>query len=684
MHLKAPVSGIKFNARAAWSTLATLPKAILVPLAIGVTSLAVTGSLLAARQIGWLQTPELAAYDQMMRLRPDLAPDSRLLIVAINEADIKAQKRWPLSDRTVATLLANLQKHDPKVIGLDLYRDLPQEPGNRELVKQLQSPNVITITKISDEEDLGVASPPGVPAERIGFNDIPPDNDGVIRRGLLYADTETETLTAFSLQLAIAYLRDLGITPQTGHMNPNYLRLGKAEFVPLESSSGLYQNLDAAGYQILLNYRARHHLANQVTLTQILNNEFDPSWVKGKIVLIGTSARSLKDMFLTPYSAAAGDRNWSMPGVIIHAQIVSQILSAAFGEQSLFWYWADWVEMVWIAGWALLGGSLAWFIRHPLGLIVAISVSITVLGGIGYYGFFLQAGWVPVMSPVLGLMMTAGIMVAYRAQQAYRQQVMMMTLLGQNTSPEIANALWNSRDRLLKSGKLPGQRFYATMLFTDVKDFSTISEYMPPENLLEWLNEYLSAITQEVISHHGIINKFTGDGMLAVFGVPINRTAPIEVAEDARLAVECALAMRDRLQQLNQDWHNRGLPTAAMRVGIFTGPIVAGSLGGKDRLEYGVIGDSVNTAARLESYEKSRQHEICRILIAKDTLVHLQNKFDVESWGPLALKGKQQMVEVYRVLDYATALPEATDHQTNHQSDSLDGNIQTTNAIEEV
>jgi class 3 adenylate cyclase len=192
------------------------------------------------------------------------------------------------------------------------------------------------------------------------------------------------------------------------------------------------------------------------------------------------------------------------------------------------------------------------------------------------------------------------------------------------------------------------------MLFTDIRNFSTLSEQMLPENLLEWLNEYLSAITEEVKVNHGIINKFTGDGLLAVFGVPVNRLTQIEVSQDARLAVECALAMRDRLQELNLDWEQRSLPIAQMRVGIFTGPIVAGSLGGKDRLEYGVIGDSVNIAARLESYAKDQQIEACRILIAKDTLVHLQDKFAVEPWGPLALKGKQQMIDVYRVLGYAS------------------------------
>jgi class 3 adenylate cyclase len=248
------------------------------------------------------------------------------------------------------------------------------------------------------------------------------------------------------------------------------------------------------------------------------------------------------------------------------------------------------------------------------------------------------------------------LVVSYRAQRAQRQQMMMMKLLGQNTSPEIATALWQSRDRLLKAGKLPGQRLTATMLFTDIRNFSVLSEQLLPEDLLEWLNEYLSAITEEVKANQGIINKFTGDGLLAVFGVPMNRRTPIEVSQDACLAVECALAMGARLDQLNQDWQTRNQPLAQMRVGIFTGPIVAGSLGGKDRLEYAVIGDSVNIASRLESYEKDRQTETCRILIAQETLVHLQNKFVVERWGLLALKGKQQMVDVYRVLGHACAL----------------------------
>jgi class 3 adenylate cyclase len=226
---------------------------------------------------------------------------------------------------------------------------------------------------------------------------------------------------------------------------------------------------------------------------------------------------------------------------------------------------------------------------------------------------------------------------------------MVMRLLGQQTSSEIAKALWTERDRLLNSGLLPGQRLTATMLFTDIKGFSSISEKMLPEDVMAWLNEYLPVMVQEVLSHQGIVNKFTGDGLLAVFGVPVPAANEAEVGEDARRAVACALAMGERLQELNQNWQSRGLPIAQMRVGIFTGPVMVGSLGSKERLEYGVIGDSVNIAARLECCEKHSQASDCRILIARETLVHLQEEFQVEAWGALQLKGKQHKVDVYRV-----------------------------------
>lgn len=631
------------------ASLDTLPIWMLVPLSIGVSTLMATGSLIVLRQGGWLQQPELLVYDYMMRLRDDQPTDPRLLIVAITEADLQQQQRWPLTDQTIAQLLQQLQRAKPRVIGMDLYRDLPQEPGNKALMQQLQAANVIAITKLPDPDNLGVPPPPGVPEERIGFNDLVSDSDGVLRRGLLFASLdETTTLYSFALRLALAYLDREGIAPQAGLVDTNNLRLHQAEFEPLHPTFGQYQTIDASGYQILLNYRNRRYVAQQVSLSEVLAGSVDAALIRDKVVLIGSTATSLRDVFLTPFSAAERETP-KMAGVVIHGQIVSQLLSNALDQQPLVWDWPDALENLWMGGWAILGGGLAWLVRNPLrvGLYILLGV-----GGLGWVGYivFLYSGWIPIASPFLGFVSTASLLMAYRAQRSQRQQQMMMKLLGQNTSPEIATALWKSRDRLLKSGKLPGQRLTATMLFTDIRNFSTISEDMPPENLLEWLNEYLSAMTEEVRANQGIINKFTGDGILAVFGVPVNRTTLLEIDQDAQAAVRCALAMGDRLQVLNQTWQTRGMPVIQMRVGIFTGPIVAGSLGGKDRLEYGVIGDSVNTASRLESYDKDRQDELCRVLIGKDTLVHLHEQFAVEHWGLLALKGKHHTVDVYRVL----------------------------------
>ncbi len=190
----------------------------------------------------------------------------------------------------------------------------------------------------------------------------------------------------------------------------------------------------------------------------------------------------------------------------------------------------------------------------------------------------------------------------------------------------------------------------ATLMFTDLKGFSTISERLSAEQLLNWLNEYFEVMTGVVVDHHGVINKFTGDGLMAAFGVPIPRESWDEIAQDAQRAVDCALAMGEGLSKLNQRWQTEGLPEVQMRAGIFSGSVVVGSLGSKARLEYGVIGDGVNTASRLESVDKHRQPSACRVLIAQETLNYLEDRYEVEAWGALTLKGKAEQVEVFRVI----------------------------------
>ncbi|OCQ95976.1 diguanylate cyclase [Oscillatoriales cyanobacterium USR001] len=377
-----------------------------------VTTFSVSLLLLLIRQLGGLQELELASFDRTLRLMADRLPDSRLLIVSITEADIQALGRLPISDRLMAQAIATLQKYQPKAIGLDIYRDVPQEPGHKELQTQLQASNIIAITKFNDAETMGVPPPPGVPAERVGFNDLVLDADGVIRRNLLFiSKPDKTTFYSFSFQLALLYLKDV-VKPQNNLTNPNQIVWGKAKFEPLESNSGGYTNLDDQGYQILLQYRSPRNVARQVSFHNLLKGEFNPSWIKGKIVLIGTTAPSSRDVFLTPYSPME-KQNAKMPGVIIHAHNLSQILSAVLDGEKLFWFWPEWVEFLWTTGWASLGGVLAWRIQHPLKLGLFSVMGIGCLLGASFW-IFVESGWVPMVETVSALVLGTICVRAYK------------------------------------------------------------------------------------------------------------------------------------------------------------------------------------------------------------------------------------------------------------------------------
>jgi len=608
--------------------------------------ISVTGLVLGTRQLGQLESLELTVYDAMVRLQPEAPVDERLLIVAITETDIRTQKRWPIPDRAYAEALKHLQQYQPRAIGLDILRDIPIEPGHTALTKELRRSNVIVIRSLGNTPDEASPAPPQAPANRIGFNDLIIDPDGIIRRNLMIVSDSTSESVSFSTRLAMQYLN------QSGDRLPNGdFVLGKATFSPLRSRSGGYQRIDAGGEQILLNYRAAQYPSEVVTLNQVLQGQVDPALIKDRVVLIGTTAPSIKDLFFTPFSAAAR-ANPKMPGVVIHAQMLSHTLTAATEGRSLFWFWSEPIEVLWIVSWAISGGLLAGWIQRPFLLAFAGTGLLLLLASVGY-GLFLHQAWVPIAAPALAAIAVGSFTLAYQTQYARRQQQIVMKLLGQQTSPEIASALWNSRDRLLQSGMLAGQTLTATILFIDIRNFSGISEQHPPEVMMGWLNEYMGSMTQAVHHHHGIVNKFMGDGLMAVFGVPVPRLTIAEIAEDARHTVACAVEMGDRLRTLNQDWHQRCLPVVQMRAGIYTGKVMAGSLGGKNRLEYAVIGDSVNIAARLEACQKDQQTDLCRILVARETLDHLQEQFHIESWGHLQLRGRQGLVEIFQVLGYA-------------------------------
>ncbi|BAZ50318.1 hypothetical protein NIES4103_29340 [Nostoc sp. NIES-4103] len=383
------------------------------------TSLVVTGLLLGVRSQGIIQAWELKAFDAMMRLRPDEGPDQRLLLVTVTEADIQAQQqrqKSSLSDDALAQLLQILAKSKPKAIGLDIYRDFPVESQNSNLAIELrQNQNFFAICKVSESSKNGVLPPPEIPTQRLGFSDIVRDSDFIVRRHLLILtpDPQSPCKTSYSLgvRLASQYLAQQGIPLQIN--DQGHLQAGKVVFKPIDVPTGSYQQFDARGHQILLNYRSTKHIARQVTLTQILNGQFDSNWVRDRIVLIGVNAESIKDAFLTPYSMGTMPYK-EVPGVLLHAEMVSQILSAVLDHRPLLWVWPSWIEAFWIWGWSFIGGMVALYSMTRLQLALIASAAITILYGC-CFGLLLYGGWISFLPPAIVLITTAYILMSYNS-----------------------------------------------------------------------------------------------------------------------------------------------------------------------------------------------------------------------------------------------------------------------------
>ena len=428
-------------------------------------------------------------------------------------------------------------------------------------------------------------------------------------------------------------------------------------FVPFEANDGGYVRADAASYQILLNFRGpvRGSPYQIVSLTSVLQNRVPADWMRDRIVLIGTTAPSLNDFFYTPFSAGQVGTPAQIPGVEIQAHLASHIMSAALEGRSLIKTWSKPVEVMWIVLWSGIGATLIWILgsddaKHLLfrsagGMLIAVSGL-----WVSCYLAFLNSWWLPIVPSGLALVSSAIVIMVYLAQLEREERQTVMNLFGRHVTPKIAEAIWRERHQLLKSGHLLGRQMTATVLFADLKGFSQIAEYTDPEALMCWLNEYMEAMAQLVLSHDGVVDKFMGDAIMAVFGVPIERTTSETIAKDAAAAARCAVEMGSTLHALNQRWQTQGRPTAAMRVGIATGNVVTGSLGSSQRLDHTTIGDSVNVASRLESYDKSFDGGLCRILIDEGTYQYIHGEFATKLLGSFQLRGRKQRTKIYQLL----------------------------------
>lgn len=386
-------------------------------------SLTVAVAIFSIRYLGLLQGLELKAFDRLIVARPVETKPSRLLLVTIDEADIAYQNqmgmsiRWSLADEALLKLLQKLEPYQPRTIGIDIYRDFAVDPNYPELVDYLSNDSrLYSPCKVPAPEDgapNGIAPPPEVPPSRLGFSDLIADNDDIVRRQLLYLNPPITSIcnaeTALNLKIALNFLAkqgiELSITPS------KQIQIGEVKFKPLKNHSSGYQTLDASGYQILFNHLAVSSpldIAEKISLTDVLEDRITPDiieTIKDRIVLIGVTDPSTIDSWKTPYSEISSSDLQHIPGIYVHAQAISQLISAVLDDRSSIWWWSPRVEALWILFWAFLGGSLAWLIHSVWHLGIAISGANCLLVGI-CFGILLKAGWVPLIPPALALIIT--------------------------------------------------------------------------------------------------------------------------------------------------------------------------------------------------------------------------------------------------------------------------------------
>jgi len=391
MPLNLPLSGFAsvsksiWEARRAWAT-----------------AIAASGCVLSMRFLGLLQPFELSALDWLFRLRPPEASDPRITLVTIDDRDIQQTGKWPLSDETLARLLAEIRRYEPRAIGLDIYRDIAVGAGQEELEQVFTTtPQLIGIEKLPDKVSPGI-SPPETLATRnqIGFNNVIVDQDSRVRRSILFWYVENQVHSSFALQLAMRYLQAEGIELKPSPQNPVDFMLGSQVFIPLTPNAGGYVGVDAGGYQILAQPRQNPNSFARVSMTDLLNGDVEPEVLRDRIVLIGSTAVSLKDFFYT--STSQGSRGSAQPiaGVELHGHLISQILSAAMDGRSLLRVWPESLEVAWIIAWAMLGVGLSWRLRHSRWLLLWLLLAASGLLGI-CYGAFLLAAWIPLVPSLL-------------------------------------------------------------------------------------------------------------------------------------------------------------------------------------------------------------------------------------------------------------------------------------------
>ena len=661
---------------------------------LGAAALVLGGDLLlSAVSRGGLSPFELAelrTYDWRLThtARPETARTD-IAIIEIDEVSLRSLQpnagRWPWPRAVHSMLIDYLARGRAKVIAYDVvFSDADTRRGfdfggstisgaesDRALADSVKAAgNVILVADASydtevEHRDLpdtgypldvdgiyelrGVLPPIDVlaaAASSLGHNRFVLDPDGPLRHTIPFVRTHHKVLPSLGVSAA---LRVAGIRPQDVRLDGSLLGYGD-RVMPLTrrrvaAADGVLEYLWGP-----INFRGpallddlKTHTYPTYSFFDLLYSEeqllagktptIDPATFRDKIVFVGTTAAGLYDVFETPFS------NGKMPGVQIHAAVADDILSNRFIRAA-----SGGVRVTTVTGAAMAIGLVA----TALPAWWAAAATAALLAGFAWIAtrLFADAYWLNLSQPVLASSFALFGGVAYQYFVEGREKRKMKKLFGQYVSKDVYEQLVANP----ALARLGGQRREMTVLFSDIRGFTTVSESGQPEEIVGMLNQYFTRMVDLVFAQKGTLDKFVGDMVMALFG------APLDDPHHADHAIEAALDMIAELAVLNARWTSEGRPTLDIGIGINTGPMIAGNIGSDAIMSYTVIGDAVNLGSRLESLNKQYG---TRIIISDATRRQLSRSYELRPLGDVVVKGKTQPVAIFEVVGRAAVTKEA-------------------------
>lgn len=655
--------------------------------AIGAGAAAIVLAIAAA---GVLETVELGLYDWRMRTVAQDPPDVNrdIVIVELNDTTIRDLDgtfgRWPWPRAAVSMVIDFLNRAPARVIAVDFafterdrvrlhgigQTEISGADSDAVLVESVRAaPGAILLADATYE---GVAGGDQVnrPAEwtaqpyRLGagiyerrtittpFPELTAAASGIAHNyAVLDKRGSLRRIPPFvrmgdrfmpSLGVAAA-LRGLDVRPEEVVLEGQTLRI-RDRAIPLLSAPVRDSITGEAREQLtmLVNYRAPFLLANGErpypsyevrhlvqSEIQLLGEEkpiVDPAVFRDKIVFVGLTASGLVDVFQTPFDAAGQGR---MPGVQMHASVADSILSNRFVRPA-----ADGWRITAVVGTALVVGLLAAFL--PFAWAAPAAALLMAGWTVGAVRAFGDGLWISMIEPLAGMGLALFSGTAYQYFVEGREKRKVKTLFGRYVSKDVYEQLLAHPDQ----AALGGNRREMSVLFSDIRDFTTVTEKGRPEELVAQLNEYFSRMVEIVFRHQGTVDKFVGDMVMALFG------APLDDRDHAEHAVAAAADMVRELGELNRRWAAAGRPQLDIGIGVNSGEMIAGNIGSSSIMSYTVIGDNVNLGSRLESLNKNYG---TRIIISDATRVKLTGAYDIHPLGAVVVKGKTRPVDIFEI-----------------------------------